>query len=91
MRRVAIVGVPIGVGVLMVQVHGATVHEHLVAHCEAMFERMPHSFPPKKMMRGVEEIRVKTTRILELLEADKAEADKRQLPAASVEAVGHAA
>jgi hypothetical protein len=50
--------------------------ERLVARCEAMFERMPDTFPPKKMMRGIEEIRVTTGRILELLETRTKVADE---------------
>ena len=92
MRRIVIVGAIVGVGVLLVRARVPKLHERLVARCESMFERMPDTFPPKKMMRGIEDIRVKTTRILELLEADKEAADKPQLPdASSVEAVHHAA
>jgi hypothetical protein len=68
MRRIVLVGAIGGVGVLLVRARLPKLHEGLVARCEAMFERMPDTFPPKKMMRGVEEIRIKTGRILELLE-----------------------
>jgi hypothetical protein len=92
MRRIVIVGALVGFGVLVVRLRAPKLHERVMAHCEGMFERMPDTFPPKKMMRGIEDIRVKTTRILELLEADKEAADKPQLPdASSVEAVHHAA
>jgi hypothetical protein len=49
-------------------------HERVMAHCEGMFERMPDTFPPKRMMRGVEEISATTARIEQLLElrADEA-------------------
>lgn len=92
MRRIVLVGVPVGVGVLVARGRGGRLHQRLVAHCETMFERMPDTFPPKRMMRSVEEIRVHTNRILKLLEADKREADKSRPPdAASGEAVHHAA
>ena len=92
MRRIVLVGVPVGVGVLVARGRGARLSQRLVAHCEAMFERMPDAFPPKRMMRSVEEMRVHTNRMLELLEADEQEADKRRPPdAASGEAVRHAA
>ena len=92
MRRIAFFGVPVGVGVLVARGRGARLHQWLVAHCETMFGRMPDTFPPKRMLRSVEEIRVHTNRILELLEADRREADKRRPPGgASGEAVHHAA
>ena len=81
MRRTAVVGVPICVGVLVVLARRAKLHDRVMAHCEAMFERLPDTFPPKRMMRGVEEIRVKTARILELLEAENNETDRRLSPA----------
>ena len=71
MRRTVIVGVLVGVGVLTVRARLPKLHERLMARCEAMFERMPDTFPPKKMMGGIAEIRANTERILELLAADK--------------------
>ena len=65
-------------------------HERLVARCESMFERMPDTFPPKKMMRGIEEIRVKTGRILELLETSTDVPAEPALSDGSTEAVHHA-
>ena len=69
MRRFAIAAALVAVGVLVVRVRLRNLHERLAARCEAMFDRMPDTFPPKKMMHGIEETRVQTTRILELLEA----------------------
>jgi hypothetical protein len=71
MRRIAILGALAAVGVLVVWARGAKLHERLMAHCEGMFERMPDTFPPKQMMSGIEEIRIKTARILELLETNQ--------------------
>ena len=65
MRRIVIVGAFVGVGILIVRARVPKLHERLMARCEAMFERMPDTFPPKQMMRGIEETRVKTGRILE--------------------------
>ena len=42
-----------------------------MARCERMFEQMPDDFPPKRVMRGIEEIRVNTARTFELLEGRK--------------------
>ena len=95
MRRRAILTVLAGVGLLVLRARGAALHERLAAHCEAMFERMPDTFPPKKMMRSIEEIRVTTSRILELVEADEEDEEKADaaqgLVTASSEEVHHAA
>ena len=79
MRRIVIVGALAGVGFLIVRARVPKLHERLMAWCEGMFEQMPDTFPPKRAMRSIEEIRVKTARILELLEARKDEADESQL------------
>ena len=90
MRRIVIVGAIVGVGVLVVRARVPKLHERLVARCESMFERMPDTFPPKKMMRGIEEIRVKTGRILELLETSTEDTAEPALSDGSTEAVHHA-
>jgi hypothetical protein len=82
-RRIVIVGAVAGVGFLIVRAIAPKVRDRLVARCEGMFEEMPDDFPPKRMMRTIEEIRVKTARILELLEARKDEADEPTLADAS--------
>lgn len=69
MRRIAIVGALVGVAVLIVRRWVPSLHERVISHCEGMFERMPETFPPKRMLRGIEEIRVTTARIQELVEA----------------------
>lgn len=62
MRRIALVGVLAGVGILILRSRMPQLHERVMAQCEAMFERMPDTFPPKKMMLGIEEIRATTER-----------------------------
>jgi hypothetical protein len=74
MRRTAIIGALVGVGLLALRGRMPKLHERVMAHCEGMFERMPDTFPPKKMMRGVEEIRATTARIEQLLEVRADEA-----------------
>ena len=76
MRRILIVGALAGVGFLIVRAVAPKLHVRLMARCEAMFEQMPENFPPKRMMRGIEEIRVNTARIAELLEARNDETDE---------------
>ena len=79
MRRIVIVGVVAGVGFLVVRAIAPKLRDRLMARCEGMFEQMPDEFPPKKVMRGIDEISTKTARILELLEARTDEADEPTL------------
>jgi hypothetical protein len=91
MRRLVIVGVLAGVGILVARVRVPKLHERLSARCDAMFQRMPDTFPPKQMMRGIEEILVKTGLILDLLETSTDEAAAPAIPDRSTEPVHHAA
>ena len=47
---------------------GPSLSEFAMRHCEQMFEQMPDDFPPRRMMRGIDEIREQNTRILHQLE-----------------------
>ena len=87
MRRIAIIAAVIGASALVLRAGAVKLHERLAARCEAMFERMPDTFPPKKMLRGIEDIGARTSRIVELLEAGAAGAPE----AAPREAVRDAA
>ena len=69
MRRMVVVGALVGVAVVIVRRLVPGLHERLMARCEGMFERMPDTFPPKRMMSGIDEIRATTARIQELVEA----------------------
>lgn len=92
MRRLAIIGPLVAVGILLVRARLPRLHERLMARCEGMFERMPDTFPPKRMMSGIEEIRVTTVRILELLEPRKDDGDETEgSDTSAAEAVHHAA
>ena len=90
MRRILIVGAFVAAGVVVARARLPKLHERLMARCEAMFERMPDTFPPKRMMRGIEEIRVNTARTVELLETGTDEAATRNA-GSSTESVDHAA
>jgi hypothetical protein len=70
MRRIAFGVALAGVGLLAVRALAPRVHARLLAACERMFEEMPESFPPKRMMRGIEEISANSARTLELLEGE---------------------
>ena len=74
MRRIVIFGALAGAGVVAVR-RRIKVRERLIAHCEGMFERMPDTFPPRAMMRGIEETRANTARILELLGGGEEQAE----------------
>lgn len=93
MRRIATVAALTGVGVLVarVVVPKLKLHERGMAGCEHMFRQMPEDFPPKRMMRGIEEIRANTARTLELLEERKTDEAEPPGEVSSTEAVGHAA
>ena len=69
MRRGAIGVALTGVGALVARALAPKLHARLVAGCERMFEQMPDTFPPKRMLRGIEEIRATSARTLALLEA----------------------
>ena len=69
MRRLVIGAALIGGGVLAVRALAPKLHARLVARCERMFEHMPDTFPPKRMLRGIEEIRTTSALTLALLEA----------------------
>ena len=69
MRRGAIGVALTGAGVLVARALAPKLHARLMAGCERMFEQMPDTFPPKRMMRGIEEIRATSARTLALLEA----------------------
>ena len=70
MKRIATAAALTGVGVLAARaiVPKLKLHERLMARCERMFQQMPDDFPPKRIMRGVEEIRANTKRTLEILQ-----------------------
>lgn len=70
MRRLLVVGALGTVGFLMLRTRLPQLKSRMMARCEEMLERAPDGFPPKKMLRGIEETRVNTRRILDLLEAD---------------------
>jgi hypothetical protein len=73
MRRRVLGGVLAGVGVVVARALAPKLHARLTAGCERMFEQMPETFPPKRMLRGIEEIRASSARTLALLEVRERE------------------
>ena len=47
-----------------------------------MFQEMPEDLPPKRIMRGIEEIRADTARTRELLEGRKSAGEAEPAPVA---------
>jgi hypothetical protein len=91
MRRLTTGAVLIGGVVIIARALGPKLRERLLARCERMFEQMPDDFPPKRMMRGIEETRANTARTLELLEERKQAVVESESPGgvSQPEAVGH--
>jgi hypothetical protein len=68
MKKVIIGGVVLGAALAALRQFGPTLRERAMDKCERMFDRMPQDFPPKRLLRGIEEIREQNTRILHHLE-----------------------
>jgi hypothetical protein len=68
MRGLVIAGSLVGIGIVAARVMGPQMRDRCMAGAERMFEQAPETFPPKRMLRGIEETRANTARILELLE-----------------------
>jgi hypothetical protein len=83
MRRIAIGAALTGVGVLVARALAPKLHARLMAGCERMFEQMPDNLPPKRMMRGIEEICANSARTLALLEAREQAGEAEKLREAS--------
>ena len=83
MRWVAVGAAFTALGVLVMRALAPRLHARLLAACERMFEAMPESFPPKRMMRGIEEISANSARTLALLEERTQTRERELLGAAS--------
>ena len=68
MRRMLLGAVLASAGVLIARAVGLKLGEGFVGTGAEMFDRLPDDLPPKQVMRGVEEIRDQTGRILGVLE-----------------------
>lgn len=78
MRRFVIFGALVGIGIIAMRARVPRLHERLMARCGGMFDRMPDSFPPKRMLHGIDEIRANTARIVELLETGENEGNESE-------------
>jgi hypothetical protein len=50
---------------------GPALHERAMRKFQEMFEHMPEELPPKRIMRGIEEIREQNARILHHLDEQR--------------------
>jgi hypothetical protein len=93
MRRIVTAAALTGAGALVARavIPKLKLHERGMAGCERMFQQMPDSFPPKRMMRGIEEIRANSARTRELLEDRETDEAEPLAEVSPTEAVAHAA
>jgi len=68
MKNLLIGAAVVAVAVYTVRRMGSTLGARAMRECETMFASMPDEFPPKRMMRGIDEIREQNTLILRHLE-----------------------
>ena len=50
---------------------GPALGKGAITKCEQMFDRMPQDFPPKRMMRDIEQIREQNSQILRDLDEER--------------------
>ena len=92
MKKAVIIAGVLVMAVAALRRFGPALRDLAMRKCEQMFEQMPEDFPPKRMMRGIEETRVNTARTLELLEASEQAGESEALgEASSTREVSHAA
>lgn len=68
MKKLIIGAALVAVAVTVVPRFARALERGAMRKCEGMFDRMPDDFPPKRMLRGIDEIRHQNARILQKLE-----------------------
>ncbi len=68
MKKMLIGGAVVAAAAAVLRLFGPALGKRAMKRCEEMFGRMPEDFPPKRMMRSMEEIRQQNTQILRHLE-----------------------
>ena len=71
MKKLIIGGAGLVFAVVALSRFGPGLREVAMRKCEEMFDRMLDDFPPKRMMRGIEDEREQNSRILRRLEEDQ--------------------
>jgi hypothetical protein len=64
MKKVIFAGVVLVAALVALRRFGPALGERAMKKCEEMFERLPDDSTPKRMLRGIDEIREQNTRIL---------------------------
>lgn len=67
MKKV-LIGAAVLVALAALRRFGPALEERAMRKCEAMFDRMPADFPPKRMLRGIEQIQEQNMHILRRLD-----------------------
>lgn len=70
MKKLMVVAAVLVTGFFVLRRFGPRLKERAMRKCEEMFDRMPDRFPPKRMMRGIDEVRVQNAEILRLLRSE---------------------
>jgi hypothetical protein len=73
MKKVLIGAAVLAAALAALRHFGPALGERAMRKCEQMFDRMPEDFPPKRMQRGIEQIREQNTQILRRLEQEEHE------------------
>jgi hypothetical protein len=71
MKKMLIGAAVLVFGVAALRRFGPVLGEWAMRKCEEVFDRMPEEFPPKRMVRGIEEIREQNKRILHQLDEER--------------------
>jgi hypothetical protein len=71
MKKVLIGAAVLAAALAVLRRFGPALEERAMRKCEAMFDRMPEDFPPKRMVRGIEQIQEQNTQILRRLEEEE--------------------
>lgn len=67
MKKV-LIGAAVLVALAALRRFGPALEERAMRKCEQMFDRIPADFPPKRMLRSIEQIREQNTHILRRLD-----------------------
>lgn len=68
MKKVIFAGAALVAALVALRRFGPALGQRAMKKCEEMFERMPDDSPPKRMLRGIDQIREQNSRILDHLE-----------------------
>lgn len=67
MKKLIRIAVASVVVLALLRLFGPALRDRAMAKCQEMFDRMPEEFPPKRVMRGIEDVRDQNSQILRRL------------------------